>query len=132
MNAKNVKEAMELIDKGIGMLRRGPFDFYMQRLTDCYDLLIERFAPFKVGDRVLLTRTPEINEKTAPGWIGSKHFLVKGAIGTVREVYCDGKEFGFQIEFDDETWLDRDGKAQPVSQKHTYHFREDCLVAARS
>jgi len=84
--------------------------------------------PFKVCDRVKLAKTPRITEKTAPGWLRSKHFLKKGALGTVSSIIvCDG--VNYYVKFDNETWID--GKIErPVSDKHTYRFGEDFLEAS--
>lgn len=86
-------------------------------------------SQFKVGDRVELAITPIITEETAHGWLGSKHFLVEGARGTIHEVeYRDG--FGYSVEFDEESWKDRDGVVHPTTNKHVYHFSEEKLRKA--
>lgn len=75
-------------------------------------LSLARFAmtlcPVQVGDRVKLLETPEINETVSWGWLGAKHFLVKGAKGTVVDIdYSDyqNPHFYASIVFDDETWI---------------------------
>lgn len=133
MNIQNVTEGFALIEQGMGKLRSGPFEWYVKRLASCYEMLINRYAPHKVGDRVILTKTPQIDDINSPGWLGCRHFLVKGAVGTVREVSCDGDHFSFGVMFDVETYIDTySGEAKPVDQKHTFFFREEYLVAARS
>jgi len=63
-------------------------------------------CPFKVGARVRLRETPVISVEKCHGWLGAKHFLVAGALGTVHEVkFYDGL-FVIGVVFDDETWMD--------------------------
>ena len=100
--------------------------YYWKRLQECAKALFER-GPFKEGDRVRLTRTPEINENTSWGWIGSKHFLVAGALATVREVdFYDGR-FVAGLHFDDESWISFDGQVHPAAEKALYYFDEGWL-----
>ncbi len=64
-----------------------------------------KLCPFADGARVRLRETPEISDVTAPGWRGAKHFLVKDALGTVRDrAFFDGVFF-IGVVFDDETWV---------------------------
>jgi hypothetical protein len=94
-------------------------------IENCKDLF-ERFAPCKIGDRVELTKTPDINPKDSWGWMDSKHFLIKGAVGTVKEVDFYHKKFKIGIEFDNETWKNtQTDEKKPVERKHIYTFSED-------
>jgi hypothetical protein len=89
--------------------------------------LLER-APFRKGDRVVLTETPVINSLESWGWVGSKHFLVKGAKGTVDEIdFYDG-QFRAGVIFDDETWVDTDGNKHLPHRPHQHWFSEKWLV----
>jgi hypothetical protein len=130
IDPKEVKKALSLIDEGLNVLRRGPADWYVSRLVECYELLLNKYAPFRVGDRVVLTEAPDITERTAPGWMHSRHFLVKGAMGVVREVDVCARGFSGAIAFDDESWIDRDGKANPVEpdRRHVFNLHERLLV----
>lgn len=131
MDIANFKEARRLIQQGNDMLRSGSFDYYLDKMLGCYELLLDRFSPFKVGDRVILAKTPNITPEKSWGWMGSKHFLIKGAAGTVRSVSVDRDGFSFQVEFDDESFIHPFTKqVTPVTEKHTYHFGEDWLVKA--
>lgn len=67
--------------------------------------LFERFAPFKPGDRVVLVETPVINEKESWGWLGHKHYLVAGAVATVKAVDYKDDQFIAEVVFDNESWL---------------------------
>ncbi len=103
------------------------FTWHCERIREYIKGLFDR-APFQVGDRVRLNRTPVITESTSWGWLGSKHFLVAGALAVVREVdFIDG-QFTGELEFDDETYLPswglNKGIPEPVRQKSWYRFNE--------
>lgn len=87
-------------------------------------------CPYKIGDRVMLTKTPVINEHQAWGWLGAKHFLIKGALATVagREFY--NGNFCFGLHFDDESWIDQKGQKQPVDRPGMYMFWDNSLTHA--
>jgi hypothetical protein len=131
MNNEDVKKGFDLIRQGMSILNNGPLDYYVRRLTECYDLLVTRFAPFKVGDRIELTTTPVINDRERYGWLGSKHFLVEGAVATVAAVDVDGDGFSFGLHFDNDSWIDHHGQKQPTMQKGMYFFRESWVRAAK-
>lgn len=85
-------------------------------------------APFKAGDRVRLTVTPDINEKDSWGWMHAKHFLVKGALATVHSVDFSDGLFNALCVFDDETYLHYHTKEKlPVDRPSLYHFWETKL-----
>lgn len=130
MDIETVKKGFDLMEQGMRILGGGPMDYYVRRLTECYDLLLEKYAPFKVGDRVMLKKTPAINPHDSWGWMSSKHFLVKGAVGTVQYVEASKRGFSAGIVFDDESWVDDKGVVHPIEEKnrHTFAFSEDSLV----
>lgn len=125
--SERVRKATTMMDEAHQLLRYGGLEYHLREMAAAYELLMNRFAPFKIGDRVKLTKAPVINEKEAWGWLGSKHFLVPGALATVVESRCGEKGFVFGVTFDRETWMDRHGHEQPVDQKHSYCFREEWL-----
>ena len=131
MDIENVKDAIDLLQKGINKLSNGPLSYYVENMVAAYDILMTRYAPFKVGDCVLLTKTPVINLSTASGWMGSKHFLVKGAAGTVATADCGTRGFKFDVIFDDESWYNHVDKIyvkMAEDKRHRYCFGEDDLV----
>ena len=101
-------------------------EYELECLIEAHRLLLTEYVPFKVGDRVELSQTPEIPSDS--GWACSKHFLVEGAAGEVKssEVTSTGNIW-YNVEFDDESWVDRNGVVLPVSTKHTYHFKKELL-----
>lgn len=115
--AKSMAKAVEAVSGGT---------MVEEDIRDALRMLFTRFAPFRVGDRVRLTETPEISDKVSWGWLGGKHFLVKGALATVREVNVRDDQFLVGLIFDDDSWVDRDGKRHPVAEKErgAYTFRE--------
>jgi len=102
--------------------------YFTKRIKEYIEGLFERFCPFRVGDRVVLSKTPIITKEKSWGWKGSKHFLKKGAAAVIREIdYCRGK-FVYGLIFDNETWWDSTNKiARPINQKHIYTFSEDYI-----
>ena len=133
-SAERLKEACKHIQKATTIFNGGPLDYFINDLIGCYELLIERFAPFKADDRVALTKPPVIDSKNH-GWYGSRHFLVKGAKGTVRSVHVSRSGFSADVEFDDESWISDvgpdKGKIHKTAPKdrHVYGFHEDYLVS---
>jgi hypothetical protein len=94
----------------------------------CMDLLA-RQLPFKAGDRVRLVRAPNCNND----WRYSKHFLVVGAVGTIKVIDIDYlmRDWSVCVEFDDESWIcshgEDAGKVFLVKpdQRHVYGLSPD-------
>jgi hypothetical protein len=97
--------------------------WHVGKLREYAKGLFER-APFRVGDRVRLTKTPEITKEKAWGWLAAKHYLIKGAEGLVHEVDFHDGLFQASIFVDDETWIDSEGEKHPCTEKHLYCFWE--------
>jgi hypothetical protein len=132
MNISDIRRAGQLMKEANAILSGGPLDYYLTELAAAHDLLMTRFAPFKVGDRVELAVTPVINEKTRWGWMGCKHFLIKGAAGTVASSSCGTKGFRFGIIFDEESWISPlDKSVNPTSEPHEFWFGEGSLRGAK-
>lgn len=132
----SVGETLNKLDEALRSA--GDRQWYFKKMAGYTKALFEKFAPFKVEDRVQLTKTPDINPEQSWGWMGAKHFLVKGAKGTVIEVDLDpdALEFTALVEFDEESWIptldSKDHqKGVPVlmeeKNRHVYFFREDFL-----
>ena len=112
-------------------LTSGDLKYWLEQAVTARRLLLTRYAPFKIGDNVRLAVTPVITEDTAPGWLGSRHFLIAGAQGTVRTVFIGKSGLRFEVDFLDESWIDRDGNRHPVDDRHrhVYSFSEAELEA---
>jgi hypothetical protein len=104
--------------------------YTMEKHAAAYDLLLTRYAKFHTGDLVQLGCTPVINKTNAPGWLGSKHFLIIGARGTVRDVDMRDGVFYYQVVFDAESWLDdkKIERAVIPDNRHSYCMPEKYLV----
>ena len=127
MEHDDIIEGIKLIEQGLSKFQSGPIDYYLKKLFKAREVLLTRFAPFKVGDRVTLSG-PLVIEPNS-GWNHCRHFLVPGEPATVRDSDCDlDGNFRFYIEFDNETWIDPEGKVQPVSSKHVFCFFEKQLT----
>ena len=94
----------------------------LKKIAACAEEFFNRLE-FKEGREVALTATPEINSETSWGWMGSRHFLKKGAKGgVVREVdFCKGK-VRVGVEFYNQTYI-CDGIEKPISSPDIYIFR---------
>lgn len=104
--------------------------WHWQKLREYARGLFDR-APFKDGDRVRLTKTPEINVKDSWGWVHAKHFLVEGCEGTVSDVDFQDGRFVALFCPDGQTWLpecgEKKGIPQPVDRPGHYGFSESYL-----
>ena len=100
----------------------------LQQLIRAKDMLITRFSPLKVGDRAVLTKTPEITRDISPGWYGSKHFLVEGRGGVITDVEVYNGKFRYGFQPDNQTWINFDKKEAPLDRPHQYSFFESWLI----
>jgi len=100
------------------------FGYKLETVLTTHAQLFHRFCPYKIGDRVQLTRS--FKKQHGHGWNASAHFLIEGAIATV--VNCDFRDglFLFGLSFDNESWIDAQGVAQPKSN-HTFSFSENSI-----
>jgi hypothetical protein len=127
-------DSMEKLKAGVEHIRQaqkcftsGPLDYWLKDLMECHDLLMRKYAPFKVGDIVVLTETPDIEEGS--GWWCYRHFLVKGEKATVKEVSVDGTGFYAHIMFDNQT-DSMNGKTYHITgdNRKVFRFHEDGVV----
>ena len=118
---EGVRDAMDNLN---GILSGGPASYYYERIIDYYKGCMKA-AKFRKGERVELKEDVDLSD--CSGWVSSKHFLIKGSVATVRDVdYYQGK-YRYDIEFDDETWIDHEGNKQIPSKKHWFCFYQKSL-----
>jgi len=97
----------------------------------------ERFCPFKVGQRVELTKTLDIEQ--ASDWYHGRHYLVQGSPGVVLSRGFRNNQFDFEVKFDLESWIRTHNpeKKEIITQKeiithvrsrHVYILGEGCLA----
>lgn len=130
MNTSDIREAASLIKQGMSILDGGPLEFYLERLSRCYDFLLT-LAPLQPGARITLAATPVITELERSGWWGARHFLVEGAVGTIRAVHADADGFSYDVEFDDDSWIETHSKTvhkRPPEARGFFHFKPKWLT----
>ena len=118
-----VKDANELSNR-LNSSCGSSLEWATEEIIDSYLSLYDRFCPFKIGDRVQLTK---YYTKKDTGWEHCKHFLNRGSTGkVVNRGYKEGL-FIFDIVFDNESWIDNDGVENKTKDKHTFAFNENWL-----
>ena len=118
---EGVRDAMAKLND---TLSGGPASYYYERIIDYYKGCMKA-AKFRKGERVELKEDVDLSD--CSGWVSSKHFLIKGSVATVRDVdYYQGK-YRYDIEFDDETWIDHHGVKRVPDKKHTFCFYQKSL-----
>ena len=123
---QRVDDVLAAVDALTEVTSRSEHAWHWKKLRAYAVGLFDR-APFKVGDRVRLTKTPDITPEKAWGWMGAKHFLVKGAMATVAAIDFSEGRFEAWLYFDDETWKDHSGTLHKPSEPAQYHFWETSL-----
>lgn len=93
MNIKNVKEAAKAFETATRLLAAGPMEYYLTELTAAHDMLIERFSPYKVGDKVKLAYTFSL--KPQSGWYPFRELLVEDEVFVITEVEAGSKGFRY-------------------------------------
>ena len=125
-----LREGVEKVKDGFSMMNSGPMSFTLDCLLAAYHTLVNEYAAFKVGQRVELRAVPKAALVRDSGWWHCRHVLAPGNEGTIRHVLCDSDgRLRYDVLFDRETWIDRDGKEQPVISKHVFCFFEKELIS---
>ena len=112
---KNLDEAFKRFNSTVS---GGPASFYFEKIMGYYEGCMAA-AKFQEGDRVTLK---EDWNGQASGWQHCKHFLKEGSPATVQSVDYHKGEYRYEIEFDNETWVDVKGVEKPTSDKHRFMF----------
>lgn len=89
------------------------------------DTLFEDLAPFREGDRVFLSKPVDFSK--TPGWAGAKNFLKPGASGTVTSVDIRDSKFVAYVEWDNQNYVNLEGKVCPIDRPGHYLHYEDSL-----
>jgi hypothetical protein len=91
--------------------------WYLKEIETLPDV-IRGLLPAKEGDRVIMIKPVKCED----GWRGNEHFLCVGSKATIESLgISDGKIYA-NLVFDNETWIDQNGKIHPVSSKHIWGF----------
>lgn len=129
---KYAKELSTLVEHTVEFKQKishvcgGSFAWGMDQVVQSYLSMFDRFCPFKVGDRVVLTKAPKIPDENH-GWWCCRNLLVKGATGIVKARGYSKGRFTFDVEIDNQTWVDDSGEKQPTSSSYMFCFSEDFL-----
>ena len=116
-----MKEAFEKMCEANRVMGRGPHSYYAEQMVTYADMLFNRYAPFKIGDRVTICKAPNCDND----WRHHAQDLVVGAKATVRSIDVYKGRWRIDVMLDEETWIDREGVRRPVSQKHTFCLHEE-------
>jgi hypothetical protein len=112
-----------------GVAKPSEFDYKFKEVITSFLKMYARFCPFAKGDRVALSKTPEILEGS--GWFYAKHFLVKGALATVRSTDFRDGLFHFSLVFDNDSCIHyRTGEIIPADPKYIFRFSEKWIEKA--
>ncbi|MCK4843066.1 MAG: hypothetical protein KAT04_14490 [Methylococcales bacterium] len=114
------KESSDKMNEANKILSGGQASYYYEKVEGYIDALFKKYAPFQKGDRIKIVKKPRIGN----GWIGSRHFLIKGSEGIIQDVDFYNNHFCADVIFDNETWIDSNGDERPVSVKSTYRMWE--------
>jgi len=129
--AQDLKDIMKELTALSNRIRPGcsPSEWSLDQVMNSFLSIFDRFCPLKIGDRVELVKNLPIEESS--GWYSCRHFLIRGAMGTVEDRGYRDDKFTFDIIFDNETWIDREGVEREVDRKHTFSLSEDVLRLIR-
>ena len=123
---------LEVIDK-LEAIVSGDSKYYFEKLRHYYYGCMAA-SKFKEGDVVKLSKTPIINNENAPGWMSAKHFLIKGAIVTIRTIdyhindgdsHKDGY-YLYGISFEDESYVTTK-EIIKTPHHHLFFLKEESL-----
>jgi hypothetical protein len=124
--AKDLTKIYNLTEELVSLVKNES-QYKLKNILTSYCDLFDRFCPYKIGDEIVLTVTPEISESTAPGWLHSKHFLIEGAVGLVNSVEYRDNKFIVWVTFESQSWI-LDGEINPTPHEYSYHFTEDQIA----
>jgi len=112
------------------ILCTGPASFYVEQLELYMDTLFNRFAPFKVGSKVRLTKDIGATLKKSSGWYSSRQMLCKGATGVVKDVdITNDRKFRAGVVFDNDFIFVEPDKIVVTDRdrRGTFYISEDSL-----
>lgn len=129
--ATAIKEGLAEIENGMKKLNSSSMSYTMSCMVNAQQLLLTKYATFKVGDRVQLTKAPVINAAVASGWMGARHFLIPGAVATIQTVKVPQEgDLYYGLVFDEESYLDSKDRPVLADRKHQFCFAIDYLEVA--
>ena len=94
---ETVKEAAKLLTKATQLLSNGPLEYYLTELAGANEYLMNRFCPFKPGDRAMLTKAPALSKNS--GWKPWEYLMKPGAYVIVHSVECRSTGICVNVKF---------------------------------
>jgi hypothetical protein len=127
--AESIQQLIDKICELQGLIVSGEYNYKVESVLKNHASLFDRFCPYKVGDRVALSKDLNLTQSGNPGWYGSRHFLVVGAVGTIVTADYSKNKFRFGVSFDDDSWIVDPGIVVPIpeGQRGVYALSEDVL-----
>ena len=113
-----ILNAVEKINEALGG-NHGNTKYRLEKMHE-FVRAFSSFAKFRLGDKIQLAHDID----ATGGWADSKHYLIKGAFGTVRDVDFDDGEFNYDISFERESNIYEGKISRPSGSGHTYGLRE--------
>lgn len=101
------------------------------KVEQYFHMLFEQIAPFKLNDKVVLIKTPKIDENTRWGWMGSKHFLLEGEKATVCSVDIDKGKWLLGLVFENDSWISHttnEAILRKSNKRGVYYFTSDFVA----
>jgi hypothetical protein len=112
-----------IFDKPKILNNQHEFKYEIDQLAEYVEGLFS-FSKFKIGDTVILNKTPIITNEISHGWIGYKDILVKGAKAKVEAVdYFKSRGFVYDLMFGKEgtfRFAQKDLDAKNTCSKNCY------------
>ncbi|MBL4651288.1 MAG: hypothetical protein JKY53_00275 [Flavobacteriales bacterium] len=119
------EEGFQKFDEANKLLSKGPRSYHLEKMRGYVSALFDKYAPFKVGDTVVLTEDPKIGPNS--GWRSSEHFLKKGCRGVVSGVDYYDDNFRADVCMDNQTFI-FNGVEKPANHPATFCLCESLLV----
>jgi hypothetical protein len=108
----------------------------IRKTLTLFKSFLETKSLFKIGEKVQVAVDLNLNYTDSPGWMGQRHFLIKGAEAEVVEIEYYDNEFRYLLQFDNDiSWIDEKDvihlNSDPT-RRHNFCFRESKLKKAGS
>jgi hypothetical protein len=125
-----MKQVAVHLNAAKGLLDSGPLDYYLEKLSKHSEVLLSKFADFKIGDRCVIINTPNgYNGKES--YHGREKTFEIGSIGTIVDIdytndfiYCWKPDQDFYQDYTG----GYPGKWQLSNTPHLYWLRREVIA----
>ena len=121
---EKMKRVVSHLNQAKAIMACGPLDYWLEKLVDHSEALIERFSPIKVGQRAKIN----VSVKCENGWRGCERDLAVGSVGSVVDVDFYKGKFWFDFVPDQQWWRANDGEYHVKERLNSYRLSESELV----